>query len=469
MILFDSIFNNKKKKEDERLRVERLVALDANIEKTTQIQTSSNEVQKSVMEIAWKNQELNEKLTQLVLDNERTKIILLERENKITTLSDNIEERIKEIRKEEIEIIARKSEVRRSEQLVEDQKLGLERELKRVIEREDVSNKIKEQADEEKEKYQILYDEVEAAKSNIEALEEEAKRKNKEADEKTSMANSIFEKSKIIDEEIKTKEVKFEEYRESIEKSLNEKIKEYDRRLADLDSVKDLVDDAKFDNSEDGHQAKIVVKEAIRQAKKALTDIKTRFDELDENYSSGTFKGFSTPLTAIDKEFSDLKAHYIQIKDHIATNESLPDSVSKWLNVIENCITNADRSIKSWEFSEAYRNIVYGISACQNYELLLAILMDWANTSPNEEEVSETDDFTDWYVILEVEIEATDDEIKKQYKILIKKYHPDRAPEGKHDEYHKKSTELNQAYEILGDAEKRNAFNEKRSKRKNSK
>jgi DnaJ-domain-containing protein 1 len=450
MSFLDDIFSNKKKEEKERLHQERQAALDANMEKTTkvqeqnvQVQGKNLEIQKSAMEIAWKNQEQSEKLTKLVLDNERTKNLLLERENKIKEIQDQLDERQKEIRREEIEITARKAEVRKNEQLATEQLKKLEAESKSVVDREKEAEKVKAESETSKEKYQALYDELEVDKGNIKTLEEEARRKNKDADEKTATANAIFEKSKVIDEEIKAKEAKFEEHRESIEKALKDKIEEYDRRLADLDAVKGIVDDVKFDDSEDGQQAKIVVKEAIRQAKKSLSDIKTRFDELDDKYASGTFKGFSTPLTEIDKDFEELKSQYIQIQEHIAANDSLPPSVSKWLSVIEDCIANA--------------------------ELLLNILMDWAGADSEEQNETEEDDFTDWYIILEVDIEATYDEIKKQFRILIKKYHPDKAPPEKQEEYHKISAELNEAYDILCDEAKRKAFDEKRNKRKNKK
>lgn len=473
MSLLNGVFNNKKK---HRMHQERLAALDANLEKTTNVQKQNAdvqgknlEIQKSAMEIAWKNQEQSEKLTKLVLDNERTKNLLLERENKIKEIQDQLDERQKEIRREEIEITARKAEVRKDEKLATDKLLKVDSEIIKVAEREKQAEKLQNESEKNKHEYKSLYDELEADKGNTKTLEEEARRKNKEADQKTALANAIFEKSKVIDAEIKAKETKFEEYRESIENALKEKIEEYDRRLADLNAVKEIVNDVKFDDSEDGQQAKIVVKEAIRQAKKSLSDIRTKFDELDDKYASGSFKGFSTPLIEIDKNFEELKSQYIQIKEHISANESLPASISKWLSVIEDCISNADRSLKSWEFSEAYRNIVYGISACKNYELLLNILMDWASSGSDEESETGEDDFIDWYLILEIEIDATYEEIKKKFRILIKKYHPDRAPVDKQEEYHKKSAELNQAYEILSDTEKRHAFNEKWNKRKNKK
>lgn len=449
-----NLFTNKTKQEKEKLHQERQAALDVNIYKSNQLQEQVHLLQKSNMEIAIKNGELNEELVRLVTENDRTKNILLERENKIREASNEVEERKKEVRQGEIEITARKAETRKNEQLADEQLKKLDTESKRVIERESEAEKLKSEAESDKEKYQTLYDELEVDKGNIKTLEEEARRKNKDADEKLAAANVTFEKSKVIDEEIKAKEAKFEEYRESIEKSLKEKIQEYDRRLADLEAVKGITDDVKFDESEDGKQAKIVVKETIRQAKKAVADIKTRFDELDEQYASGTFKGFSTPLTEIDKYFEELKTQYIQIKEHIASNENLPPSVSKWLSVIEDCISNADRSIKSWEFSEAYRNIVFGLSACKNYELLLTILMDWAGASTDEQNETEEEKFIDWYEIIDIDPTATEKEIIKQFKKQMLKYHPDKASEDKREEYHALAVQLNQAKEILTDPEK---------------
>jgi DNA repair exonuclease SbcCD ATPase subunit len=464
---FDLPFFTKKKKQEQVLQ-ERQNTLDNAIEQSNKIQAETKDTQKSVLEIArqnselaQKNYELNEQLKIFIAENKEKENILLEKENllsererKIKVSEDDIEERKKEARKEEIILEARKAEIRKNEQKVSEYD-------NTVKEREAEAEKLKAEYEENKEKYQNLFDELERQKENISALEKEAERKNASADKKEADANAIFEKAKTIDDDIKAKEAEFEKRREEIESSLKAKIEEYDRKLEDISNVQEFVDGITFDDSEDGKKAKIVVKEAIRQAKKSLTDIKTQFDELDEKYCSGTFKGFSTPLSEIDKSFEDLKTQYQQVKEHIEANDTLPASINKWLESIADYLSNADTNKKSWEFSECYRNIIFGLSTCKNYELLLTILSEWASGEDgSEEENAPEEEFTDWYEILETEPDAPQDEIKKQYKDMMKKYHPDKNPDD--PECAKKSALINQAYEILGDEEKRKEFDEKR-------
>jgi curved DNA-binding protein len=65
-------------------------------------------------------------------------------------------------------------------------------------------------------------------------------------------------------------------------------------------------------------------------------------------------------------------------------------------------------------------------------------------------------DYKDYYKILGVDRKASDDEIRKAYRKLAKKYHPDYNPDNKQAEDRFK--EINEAYEVLSDAKKRSYY-----------
>lgn len=64
--------------------------------------------------------------------------------------------------------------------------------------------------------------------------------------------------------------------------------------------------------------------------------------------------------------------------------------------------------------------------------------------------------YRDYYEILGVKKDATQDQIKKAYRKLAKQYHPDANPGNKKAE--EKFKEINEAYEVLGDEEKRKKY-----------
>ena len=65
----------------------------------------------------------------------------------------------------------------------------------------------------------------------------------------------------------------------------------------------------------------------------------------------------------------------------------------------------------------------------------------------------------DYYEVLGVNKNATDDEIKKAYRKLAKKYHPDANPDNK-EAAEAKFKEVNEAYENLSDPQKRKMYDQ---------
>ena len=65
----------------------------------------------------------------------------------------------------------------------------------------------------------------------------------------------------------------------------------------------------------------------------------------------------------------------------------------------------------------------------------------------------------DYYEVLGVSKTATDDELKKAYRKLAKKYHPDANPDNK-EEAEAKFKEVNEAYEVLSDSQKRQMYDQ---------
>ncbi|MFZ5978544.1 MAG: DnaJ C-terminal domain-containing protein [Bacteroidota bacterium] len=64
--------------------------------------------------------------------------------------------------------------------------------------------------------------------------------------------------------------------------------------------------------------------------------------------------------------------------------------------------------------------------------------------------------YQDYYSLLGIAKSATADEIKKAYRKLAVKYHPDKNPNNKEAE--DKFKQINEAYEVLGDPEKRKKY-----------
>ena len=64
--------------------------------------------------------------------------------------------------------------------------------------------------------------------------------------------------------------------------------------------------------------------------------------------------------------------------------------------------------------------------------------------------------FIDYYSVLEIDKKASIDEIKKAYRKLARKYHPDLNPNDA--DANKKFQQINEANEVLSDPEKRKKY-----------
>ena len=66
-------------------------------------------------------------------------------------------------------------------------------------------------------------------------------------------------------------------------------------------------------------------------------------------------------------------------------------------------------------------------------------------------------DFKDYYAVMGVSREATQDDIRRAYRKLARKYHPDVSKEADAEQRFK---EVGEAYEVLKDPEKRAAYDQ---------
>ena len=63
----------------------------------------------------------------------------------------------------------------------------------------------------------------------------------------------------------------------------------------------------------------------------------------------------------------------------------------------------------------------------------------------------------DYYAILQVSKDASQDEIKKQFRLLAKKWHPDKKQSNDAEE---KMAQINMAYEALSDYKRRKMYDQ---------
>jgi DnaJ-class molecular chaperone len=83
---------------------------------------------------------------------------------------------------------------------------------------------------------------------------------------------------------------------------------------------------------------------------------------------------------------------------------------------------------------------------------IMVMILMMSTTSAGEEK-------RDYYKVLEISKSASTREIKKAYRKLAVKYHPDKNPQNK-EEAEEKFKEVAEAYEVLSDEELRKKYDE---------
>lgn len=397
-------------------------------------------------------------------------------ENRLNEWEKDLKEKIESNRKSEISLHIREESVKKDEARVNQKDRDLDNERENIKEREKRSDRIYKESEEKIEKYNALQKEAqnekEEYKNKIKDLEDREKTiKENELDIKNRLSELEQKERNFSTLESKMKEdfeaqkEKWEKDRSEIESNLNEKIKEYDRKLADMEALNETIDNMKFDDSEDGKKAKIVVKESIRVAMKNLEDSLEKFKELDSKYASGSFKGFSVPFDEISLVHEELKSDYEGIRDNVAQQQENGIDFSPWLEIIESCLQKADKEFKSHNFCESYRANIEGLSYCKGYISMINLFNEMQGGSDSNTESSEWEDY--YEILFEDEFDISFDyttldieSIKKQHKKMVKKYHPDTHQDEK-ERYEEIMKKLNEIYEILKDKDKRESYDKK--------
>lgn len=416
-----------------------------------------------------------------VAENQKLQLELQAKEQRLSQWEEDLKDRKEANRKEEMSIHIRKESVAKDEQRLnkkdrdlDQEREDIQRERERIKRREEKSDKEVKKAQESKEKYENLQKEAEKSKKHYEDTlrdleDRESLCKTKEAEiesrlrEVIEKENTFSQKEREMLSSFEESKQKWEEQRAEIEHNLNEKIKEYDRKMADIEAMGETLDAIKFDESEDGKKAKIVVKESIRVGIQTLEDTLHRFKELDEKYASGTFKGFAIPIDEISEANEELRAMYEGVREHIENTKESGLDFGIWLENIEQCLENADTHYKSHLFAECYRAILEGLTYCKAYETMVHLFNDFANMGQESSTEDSQDTWQNYYEFLyEEEYDESTDytqfdikDLKRQHKKMAKKYHPDIAPEDKREEHEEIMKRLNEILEILKDTQKR--------------
>lgn len=384
----------------------------------------------------------------------KEKEFLFEQNKQFDSDKKKLDEKSSQIRKEEILLATRKSE--NAKQYKEVKQIQ-----KEIQAKEDWINSESERLQSLEEEQKAKQEELDFLQARFEKQEREIEREKESVDE---ILLELEERKNLFEEEYSL----FQKERKDWKAKLEEKIIEYEKKLEDIEKIKSTVNLFKKDQSKEGKQAKLVVQEAIRQMQKLAKDNYEKSLELEEKYCKGTFKGFAIPVVQIEEKIEILKEHLQEITNYASANIDLP--LESFISEIQSRLKKADEFKDLWDFPNSFTSAVEGIGFCLSFEIFLKSLNDWASKSTETEfdDNSSEKEIQDYYEILGVSLDASQDEIKKAYRELIKQYHPDKVnpdlPEEEKEKYKEIFLRIQKAYEVLSDETRKKEYDSKRTK-----
>lgn len=481
-ILEQRRIKQEQKQKEEKELIAKNEKIENNLSKTTNIHEQSLNVQKGTNEVG-------KKMVETYIEVEENKKIILEREGKLREDEQILDEDKREFAEREAKLLTRESTfnhkyeiMRQREERAMEKDRELDKERKNIKEREQkADDRIKaseQKAEEYREKLkQLEYREksLNTFKENLDKCEQACREKEIETDrlynENKSAHDILRTRIAEFEREYETKIAEQEKIHEETEQELRSKIDELDRKLEDVGAFKDTIDSVKFDKSPEGRQAKIVVKEAIRAAIESTKEQVQKLEEIDNLYNKGTFSGFAIPLFDIDKVLKQVKVNFEAIKVH---NEKSDNTFGSWIEEIEKYIESGNNSRKKHLFGDTYRNYLFAQAFCNGYIAMVNIFNEYNNSSDTtsgdddseyysssatgDDTYSETSELKDYYDILDVDFDCCTKDIKKIFRQLSKKYHPDHNDGIDSDGMFEK---IKEAYEVLSDKAKRESYDRK--------
>jgi len=142
---------------------------------------------------------------------------------------------------------------------------------------------------------------------------------------------------------------------------------------------------------------------------------------------------------------------YVETKKSTAAMKSCTSALSLQPELTDARIFRARAKMLEEDYDSAYGDLQQVLNVDRNNQQAHNLMQECQRLQKMKKRV-------DYYNILGVEKTATSAQIKKAYRKLAVTLHPDKVPTDEKEEAEKKMQRVNEAYEILGDDEKRQKY-----------